>query len=91
MNKTELLKTLSEKTGQSQNVVNDVLNAFVELTVEAVRDNGEQVTLVGLGTFKQKVTPAHEGFNPLTKKKIQIDATRNVQFKVIIRNVSRLR
>lgn len=83
MNKTELLKTLSEKTGQSQNVVNDVLNAFVELTVEAVRDNGEQVTLVGLGTFKQKLTPAHEGFNPLTKKKIQVDATRNVQFKVM--------
>lgn len=83
MNKAELLKTLSEKTGQSQNVVNDVLNAFVETTVEAVRDNGEQVTLVGLGTFKQKVTPAHEGFNPLTKKKIQVDATRNVQFKVM--------
>ena len=83
MNKTELLKTLSEKTGQSQNVVNDILNAFVETTVEAVRDNGEQVTLVGLGTFKQKVTPAHEGFNPLTKKKIHVDATRNVQFKVM--------
>ena len=83
MNKTELLKTLSEKTGQSQNVVNDVLNAFVETTVEAVRDNGEQVTLVGLGTFKQKLTPAHKGFNPLTKKKIQVDATRNVQFKVM--------
>lgn len=83
MNKAELLKTLSEKTGQSQNVVNDVLNAFVETTVEAVRDNGEQVTLVGLGTFKQKVIPAHEGFNPLTKKKIQVDATRNIQFKVM--------
>lgn len=83
MNKAELLKTLSEKTGQSQNVVNDVLNAFVETTVEAVRDNGEQVTLVGLGTFKQKVTPAHEGFNPLTKKKIHVDATRNIQFKVM--------
>lgn len=83
MNKVELLKTLSEKTGQSQNVVNDILNAFVETTVEAVRDNGEQVTLVGLGTFKQKVTPAHEGFNPLTKKKIHVDATRNVQFKVM--------
>lgn len=83
MNKTELLKTLSEKTGQSQNVINEVLNAFVETTVEAVRDNGEQVTLVGLGTFKQKLTPAHEGFNPLTKKKIHVDATRNVQFKVM--------
>ena len=83
MNKAELLKTLSEKIGQSQNVVNDVLNAFVETTVEEVRDNGEQVTLVGLGTFKQKLTPAHEGFNPLTKQKIQVDATRNVQFKVM--------
>lgn len=83
MNKGELLKTLSEKTGQSQCSVNDVLNAFVETTVEAVRDKGEQVTLVGLGTFKQKVTPAHEGFNPLTKKKIQIDATRNIQFKAM--------
>ncbi len=83
MNKAELLKTLSEKTGQSQNVINDVLNAFVETTVEAVRDNADQVTLTGLGTFKQKTTPAHEGFNPMTKKKIHIDATRGIQFRVM--------
>lgn len=83
MNKSELLKTLSEKTGQSQNVINDVLNAFVETTVEAVRDNADQVTLVGLGTFKQKITPAHEGFNPMTKEKIHVDATRGVQFRVM--------
>lgn len=83
MNKQELLKTLSEKSGQSQNVVNEVLNAFVETTVSEVRDNGEQITLVGLGTFKQKLTPAHEGFNPLTKQKLQVEATRGIQFKVM--------
>jgi DNA-binding protein HU-beta len=83
MNKNELLKAIAEKTGHSQTVVNDVINAFVSTTVEKVRDEGDQVTLNGLGTFKQKLTPAHEGFNPMTKKKIQVDATRGIQFKVM--------
>jgi DNA-binding protein HU-beta len=82
MNKNELLKAIAEKTGHSQTVVNDVINAFVSTTVEKVRDEGDQVTLNGLGTFKQKLTPAHEGFNPMTKEKIHIEATRGVQFKV---------
>lgn len=83
MNRQELLKAIAEKTNQSADVVGKVLNAFVETTVSEVRDGGNQVTLNGLGTFKQKVTPAHEGFNPLTKKKIQVAATRGIFFKVM--------
>lgn len=83
MNKSELLKTLSEKTGQSQNVVNSVLNGLIETVVTKVRDEDDVVSLPGLGTFKQKKTPARDGINPLNKTKIHIDASRTIQFKVM--------
>lgn len=83
MNKAELLKTLSEKTGQSQSVVNKVLNKLIETVVSEVRDKDDAIMLPGLGTFKQKKTPARDGINPMTKEKIHIDASRTIQFKVM--------
>lgn len=81
MNKNELLKKISEKAGISQENVNKVLNAFVEVTVPEVRDNGETISLPGLGTFKQKLTEAREGRNPMNGEKVQIKASRNITFK----------
>lgn len=81
MNKQDLIKKIAEKTGQSQESVNKVLNAFVEVTVPEVRDNGEQVALPGLGTFKQKVSPEREGRNPLNGEKVTIKASRTITFK----------
>ena len=77
MNKPELIKRIAENTGQSQEVINEVLIGFVP----AVRDEGEQVVLPGMGTFKLKETAAHKGINPSTKEKIDIAASRTIGFK----------
>lgn len=81
MNKWDFVKKIAEKTGQSQDNVNKVLNAFVEVLVPEVRDNGETVSLPGLGAFKQKLTEAREGRNPMNGEKVQIKASRNITFK----------
>lgn len=81
MNKWDFVKKIAEKTGQSQDNVNKVLNAFVEVLVPEVRDNGETVSFPGLGTFKQKFTEAREGRNPMNGEKVQIKASRNIAFK----------
>lgn len=81
MNKWDFVKKIAEKTGQSQDVVNKMLNAFVEVLVPEVRDGGETVTLPGLGTFKQKLTAAREGRNPMNGEKVQIKASRGIAFK----------
>ena len=81
MNKWDFVKKIAEKTGMSQDNVNKVLNAFVEVVVPEVRDNGETISLPGLGTFKQKLTEPREGRNPLNGEKVQIKASRNITFK----------
>ena len=81
MNKWDFVKKIAEKTGQSQDNVNKVLNAFVEVLVPEVRDNGETISLPGLGAFKQKLTEAREGRNPMNGEKVQIKASRNITFK----------
>lgn len=81
MNKWDYIKKIAEKTGKSQAEVNGVINAMVEVIVEEVRDNGEQIAIQGLGTFKQKATAARTGRNPFNGETIQIKASRNIQFR----------
>lgn len=81
MNKWDLIKRIAEKTGQTQENINKTLTAFVEVVVPEVRDNGESVALPGLGTFKQKLTEAREGRNPINGEKVKIKASRNITFK----------
>ena len=38
--------------------------------------------LAGFGKFEITERKAREGFNPLTKEKIQIEASKSVKFKV---------
>lgn len=81
MNKWDFIKRIAEKTGKTQTEVNEVITAMSEIIVEEVRDNGEQIAIQGLGTFRQKSAPAREGFSPFNKEKIQIKASRNIQFR----------
>ena len=55
MNKTDVLKRVSESTELSQKNVDDVLAAFANLVKETLAsDKDEKVTLPGLGTFSVK-------------------------------------
>ena len=82
MNKQEFLKKIAEKANMSQTDTNRCISALVDVIVTEVRDNGEQITIPGLGTFKQVKRDAHEGRNPFNGEKVQIKASRNLQLKV---------
>lgn len=79
MNRTELEAAIVEKTGVSRKDVGAVLTAFVE-SVEGALKAGDDVRLVGFGTFGVKSTPAKEGRNPRTGEKMQIAAKKQPKF-----------
>lgn len=81
MDKYNFIRKVATESGLSQDVVNKVLNASVKVIVSEVRDNGDSVSLPGLGTFKQKVNAARKGYNPLTGEKIDISESRTLAFK----------
>ena len=80
MNKSELIKNVSTASGLTQEQVTKALNGFesvVKLTLAA----GEDITLVGFGTFKVSDRPARTGRNPKTGEELQISAAKVPTFK----------
>ncbi|MBR1733930.1 MAG: HU family DNA-binding protein, partial [Alphaproteobacteria bacterium] len=50
MNKSELVKAISEKSGSTIKDTEKFLDSFIE-TITEVMKKGDDVTLVGFGTF----------------------------------------
>ena len=80
MNKNELVHAISEEADVNLIVANAVLDAFTNSVKQALKD-GDNVTLVGLGTFQAKERSAREGRNPKTGETIQIKAATVPSFK----------
>lgn len=78
MNKKELVEKLVKKTGEKN--AEKVLNAFVETVKEAVA-MGDNVQLVGFGTFEARERAAREARNPKTGEPIKIAACKVPAFK----------
>jgi nucleoid DNA-binding protein len=67
---------VAKKAGTKSDVVQDVLNAIVEIT-----KSGEDVNIKGFGTFSKKHKEARNGRNPQTGAAIQIEAKDVFSFK----------
>lgn len=80
MNKGELVKAVMDKTGMTKKKSEEFVNAFVE-TVENALKKGEDVKLVGFGTFSTRKRAKRTGINPQTGEKIKIPARTVVFFK----------
>ena len=80
MNKGELVKAISEKSGSTIKDAAKFLDSFVETVTEAMK-KGEDVTLVGFGTFSVANRAERTGRNFKTGKNIQIPASKSVKFK----------
>jgi len=63
MNKAELSDKLAEKVGLTKKQVDDLLDAFEETVIAALKAGGE-VTLTGFGTFSDRRRTARMGVNP---------------------------
>ena len=80
MNKTELVATVAEVSGKPKADVKEVLEALLGQIIKTVK-SGEEVSLVGFGTFKSAERAARTGRNPATGKEIKIPAS--IQQKVL--------
>ena len=67
MNKEKLKKELAKRSGLFKVQVEDVMESFVELVKERLKD-GKKVTLTGFGTFSAKKRSARMGVNPRNPK-----------------------
>lgn len=80
MKKTEFIAALAEKSGLTKSDVTKVVDVLPDVIVETCMDKGDEISLMGFGKFVRKVNPAHEGFNPLKKEKIQVPEIHNLKF-----------
>lgn len=80
MNKTDLTASVAEAAGLSKADAGKALDALFDAIVEALK-SGEEVRLVGFGSFAAAERPAGEGRNPRTGEKIAIPASRQPKFK----------
>lgn len=80
MNKSELIDAIAEGADISKAAASRALDTVIE-SVSATLKKGDQVSLVGFGTFSVKHRPARTGRNPQTGKEIQINASNVPSFK----------
>ncbi|MBQ3791544.1 MAG: HU family DNA-binding protein [Clostridia bacterium] len=80
MNKKELIVSVAKKTGLSQKKSEAVVKATLASISEALAA-GQNVSLIGFGSFSVKERAAHQGRNPRTGAKIKIKASKKVVFK----------
>lgn len=80
MNKSELVEAVAERADISKAAASRAVDAMVDTISDTLRD-GDQVTLVGFGTFLTRQREARQGRNPRTGENIQIKASRVPSFK----------
>ena len=74
MNKSELIDALAARTDSSKAAAGKAVEAIVEIITAAVA-KGEDVALIGFGTFKAAKRAARTGKNPKTGEALKIAAT----------------
>lgn len=80
MNKTQLIDEIAQRAELTKVDARKALEALLEITKDTL-GKGEDLTIVGFGSFKVAERKARLGMNPKTKMKIEIPATRVVRFK----------
>lgn len=80
MNKSELIEALAAKTDVSKAVAGKSLEALVEIITASVAE-GNDVALIGFGTFKASERAERTGKNPKTGEALTIAATTVPTFK----------
>lgn len=80
MNKSELIDAIAADTKLTKKDADAFLKSFVE-NVSKAMEKGEDVALVGFGTFGVSTRAARSGRNPKTGETIKIAASKCPKFK----------
>jgi DNA-binding protein HU-beta len=80
VNKSQLVDQIAENADISKAAAGRALDALVETVTETLK-SGDQVTLVGFGSFVVRERAARTGRNPKTGEAIEISAAKVPAFK----------
>ena len=80
VNKSQLVDQIAENADISKAAAARALDALVETVTETLK-SGDQVTLVGFGSFIVRERAARTGRNPKTGEAIEISAAKVPAFK----------
>jgi DNA-binding protein HU-beta len=80
MNKTELVKAVSEQAELTQKDASKAVDALFD-TISNTLAEGEKIQLIGFGTFEVRDRSARKGRNPQTGEEIDIAASKVPAFK----------
>ena len=80
MNKTELIKGVSQEIGITQKEAKETLFAIAKLIKAELKD-GKEVKISGFGKFRVKNRSSRMTTNPQTKQRMEIRAMKVMTFK----------
>ncbi len=80
MNKSGLIEVVADRADLSKAAATRAVDAIVSAVTDALK-GGDQVTLVGFGTFTVRERAARTGRDPRTGKSIKIKASKVPGFK----------
>ncbi|TBW54850.1 HU family DNA-binding protein [Marinobacter halodurans] len=80
MRKPELASAIAEQTGLTKEKAAEVITAFTD-QVSAAAAKGDDISLIGFGTFSVRKREARTGRNPQTGATMKIAASKTVGFK----------
>ena len=80
MSKQDLVKAVAEKAGLTKKQAAAAVDAFIAVVKDALA-GGDEVRLVGFGTFTVRTRAARKGRNPRTGELIQIPERKTPVFR----------
>jgi len=80
MNKSDLIDQIAKDAAITKAQATSALNSFITATSTALK-GGDNLILVGFGTFSVSSRAARKGRNPRTGQEIKIPAKKVVKFK----------
>jgi len=80
MNKTELVDAMAEAADISKAAAGRALDGMIEAITNALKE-GDQVSVIGFGSFTVRERAARTGRNPQTGATIEIKASKTPAFK----------
>jgi len=80
MNRKELIDALAAKTGSTKTDADKNIAALIEIITETL-GKGDNLALVGFGTFEVRERAARTGRNPATGAQLDIAASKTPAFK----------
>src|SRR3989440_12166116 len=75
----ELTRRIAAQAGLTQKKAGEVLEATLDTSRDSLK-SGNEVRLVGFGSFKVRESAARKGVNPRDRKPIQVPAKNRVRF-----------